>query len=322
MIGLGLRQVQETLNRKADEVQHEFVNISNSLEDIGRQLVDVRGGDTAALRAEQQALRDRQAQIAEEVNLWRERARQVTQQHGQTSLRAYLEELATLPEPQIQASAKHALYLLDAPEEELARLGEAQGAVKVTTAAGRLLTRARSPYDLGGSDPAQRRKAAIEYANRPGVGQDEDALAEIEAATHDADPPVAELATLTAMQIHRFRAMRLAQLDAAHASVKRLAAMDHPDVVRILVEILDHPRTGYEGEGEAAVEKDNGASRMTALLRLVKWHTEEARQALRARQFDQDPAIVQAAARALELFPGDWKGPLKTPGTGDPGRAD
>jgi hypothetical protein len=40
-----------------------------------------------------------------------------------------------------------------------------------------------------------------------------------------------------------------------------------------------------------------------------------------ARAAHQDPAIVQAAARALELFPSEWRGPLKTPGTGDPGRA-
>jgi hypothetical protein len=53
---------------------------------------------------------------------------------------------------------------------------------------------------------------------------------------------------------------------------------------------------------------------MVALLRLVEWHTAEAQAALRGRKFDRDSAIVKAAAKALELFPGDWAGPLRTTG--------
>jgi hypothetical protein len=62
------------------------------------------------------------------------------------------------------------------------------------------------------------------------------------------------------------------------------------------------------------VDADNGRSRLVALLRLVEWHTADAQAALRGRKFDRDPAIVRAAAKALELFPGDWSGPLKTTG--------
>jgi hypothetical protein len=50
---------------------------------------------------------------------------------------------------------------------------------------------------------------------------------------------------------------------------------------------------------------------MVALLRLVEWHTSEAQSALRGMRFDRDPHIVKTAEKALALFPGDWKGPLK-----------
>lgn len=310
MIGLGLRHLQDALNKKADAVQHEFVSLSQTLEDVGRQIVELRGGDTKALRAEQAALRERQQVLAEEVNLWRERARGVTSQRGQGSLRAYIEELLRLVDPGVQAAAKHALYLMDAPEEELARLAEESARPKETTAAGRLMARARSPYDLGGDDPAARKRAAIEFANRPGTAQDDGVLAEIEAAMQDPDPRVQELATLAAIQLHRFRAIRLAELELAHASVKWLAALQHHEAVPVLIEILEKPRTGFVEQAGATVEMDNGTSRMVALLRLVEWHTAEVQKALRALQFDRDPKLVQAAERALQLFPGDWRGPL------------
>jgi hypothetical protein len=39
-----------------------------------------------------------------------------------------------------------------------------------------------------------------------------------------------------------------------------------------------------------------------------------AQQSVRGRLFDRDEHIVKAARRALELFPGDWSGPLKGSG--------
>lgn len=310
VIGLGLRAVQDALNKKADSIQHEFVSLSQTLDDIGRQIVELRGGDTAALRAEQASARERQEQLAEEVNLWRQRGRDVTQQKSQTALRAYLEELATLNEPAIQTAAKHAQFLLDAPEEELDRLAQSADRARETTPAGRLLARARSAYDLGVDDPVARKRGAVEFANRQGMAQDDLALAEIEAGIQDEDPRVRDIAVLTAIQIHRFRATRVADLELSHASVKRLAAMDHAEVVPILIEILEKPRTGFVDQGGVSVESDNGASRMLALLRLVEWHSADVQKTFRALQFDQDPKIVQAAAHALELFPDPWKGPL------------
>ncbi|MEW6569350.1 MAG: OmpH family outer membrane protein [Chloroflexota bacterium] len=316
MIGLGLRQLQEALNRKADGIQREFVRLSDRLQQIGQKLLEVRGDERERLRAEQEALRARQQQIADEVNLWRDRARAVLGQRGIDALRAYIQELVALDDPEFKSAAQHALYMLDAPEEELAALAE-QANVKpeAKTPAARLLERARTEYDLRGVDSAPRHRAAIEFANRSGMAQDLEAIAEIERHLGDPDPLVREVVVLTVIQLHRFRAMRLADLDVSHRSVQRLAQINHQAVVPVLVEILEKPRTGFVNTDQGPVEADNGRSRMVALLRLVEWHTAEAQAALRARLFDLDPAIVKAANKALELFPGDWSGPLKMTGS-------
>ncbi len=50
---------------------------------------------------------------------------------------------------------------------------------------------------------------------------------------------------------------------------------------------------------------------MVALLRLVELHTPEAKAAVHGRQTDRNKEIATAARKALDLFPGPWKGPLK-----------
>lgn len=310
MLGLGLRQVQDAINRKADEIQHEFVAVSEQLEVLGHKILEVRGEDRAQLRAEQESLRAKQALLAQEVNDWRDRARSVTQQRGESGTRAYLEQLKTIEDPVIAFTAKQALEMLDAPEEALARLQSDQDGTTQTPAA-RLLKRARAEYDLRGSDPAPRQRAAAEFANRRGMAQDDAALAELEAALEDPDPLVKEIAMLTCLQVYRFRALQLAELDRAHEAVQRMAGLQHRAAVPALIDVLSQPRTGYlQGQG-GLVESDNGKSRMVALLRLVEWHTPDAQAAIRGLQFDRDHHLVKAAEKSLELFPGDWKGPLK-----------
>lgn len=315
MIGLGLRQLQEALNRKADGIQREFVRISDRLQQISQKLLEVRGEERERLRAEQDTLRGRQKEIADEVNLWRERARAVLSQRGTESLRAYIQELLGLDDPEFKAAATQALYLLDASEEELAELAEkANIKPEAKTPPARLIERARTEYDLRGVDSAPRLRAAVEFANRPGMAQDLAAIAEVESHVNDPDPMVREVAVLTTIQLHRFRSIRLADLDVAHQSVQKLAQINHLAVIPPLVEILENPRTGFVNTENGPVEADNGRSRMVALLRLVEWHSAEAQAALRARKFDRDPAIVKAAGKALELFPGEWAGPLRATG--------
>jgi hypothetical protein len=101
----------------------------------------------------------------------------------------------------------------------------------------------------------------------------------------------------------------------SYASVQKLASLNNLAAVPVLIEVLENPRTGYvKGEDGAMEEATNHRSRMVALLRLIEWHTPDAKLAVYKVKFDQDPDIVKAAERALELFPEDWGGPLR--GTG------
>ena len=314
MFALGLRQLQQALDQKANQVQHEFILASEQLEEVGRKLLEPIPEDRERLREQQRALRARQKALADEVNTWRERARAVRSQPGAASLRTYLNELLTLDDPLLIPAIQHSLYLLDAPEEELAKLAEQETPSAITTPAGRLIQRSRTEFDLRGSDAGARQRAAIEFANRPGLAQQDEVIAEIEVAIEDPDPLVRETALLTMIQLHRFRSMRSADLDQAHASVQKLASLNHVTAIPSLIEILEKPRTGFVQSEEGTQEADNNRSRMVALLRLIEWHTPEAKTAVHKLQFERDPNLVKTARRALELFPEAWSGPLKATG--------
>lgn len=315
MFAMGLRQVQQALDRKADQVQHEFVGLSTELENLAHKLLEAPEEQRAQIREQQQALRDRQHHLAEEVNMWRDRARQVRSQPGEHALRGYLDDLRQLDDPLLNPAVDHALYLMDAPEEELEKLmSQQEDSTAVTTPAGRLLQRARTEFDLRGADAGARQRAAVEFANRSGVAQQDEVIEEIEAALEDADPMVKEVAVLTTIQLHRFRAMRSADLDKAHVSVQRLANLNHVAVIPVLIEVLEKSRTGYVSGKDGTIETDNGRARMVALLRLIEWHTSEAKMAVHKIQFDRDEDLVKTAKRALELFPDDWSAPLRPTG--------
>jgi hypothetical protein len=272
--------------------------------------MEVAQEDRAPLRAEQESLRARQASLAEEINTWRERARGVTHQRGETSLKAYLEELKTLGDTMITFAVDHALFAMENPEEARAAIEAGRGSGPMTPAA-RLIQRARSEYDMRGGDPAPRQRAAVEFANRPGMGQDDHPLEEFTAAMTDPDPMVREVATYTVVQLLRFRAIRLADLDKSHEAVQQLVQIQDPAVIPALIEVMSNPRTGFVQTDEGPKEATNNNSRMAALLRLVEWHTADAQNALRNMRFDRDSHIVSAAQKALEVFPGKWEGPLK-----------
>jgi len=315
VIGLGLRQVQKALDSKADTVQREFIAAGDELDEIGRQLLEASPAQAEPLRGKQRLLRDRQHDLAVEVNEWRDRARAVRSQPGQHTLREYLKGLLQVDDPLLTPSVKHAIYLLDAPEEELEKLLQQEQPTEVATPAGRLIQRARTDFDMRRSDVGARERAAIEFANRQGIAQQDDTVKEIEAAIDDPDPMVKETAVLTVIQLHKFRCMRMADLDMAYKSVQVLASLNHLAAVPVLVEVLENPRTGFtKAEDGGMVEANNHRARMIALLRLIEWHTPPAKLAVHKVQSDQNPDIVKTARRALELFPGEWSGPLR--GTG------
>ena len=311
MIGQELRQLQTVLNRKADAVQREFVAVSEKLRQLERAILESAAADRAPLVAEQDALHVTQEALAGEINLWRDRARDILRQPEGGALDAYLRQLLADADPTVRPAVERVLYLLNAPEDELAQVAQGQTESRPETPVGRLIQRARVEYDLRRDDPAPRRQAEFEFANRAGMAQNDEALAELEAALAnadaDADPPVQEMVTLTVIQIHRFRATHLGDLDAAHASVHRLTRLKHDAVLPVLAEILATPRTGFIQRKGEMVEGNNLNSRLAALACLVEWHTPETLAAVQARQHDREPQIAQMAVRALELFPGEWK---------------
>lgn len=304
MIGQELRQLQEALHRQADNVQREFVTLGEQLKVISRQLGE-RDSDKTALAAEQATLRDRQQTLAGDINQWRDRARALLQQRSDDALRDYLTTLRDVSEPPLRPQVEHALFLLNATEEELAQLAQKAAPTQSTTAAGRLLERARTEFDLRGTDPAARQRAASEFANRPQMAQDDAIVAELEAALEATDPTVREVAALTVIQLHRFRALRMADLDKVQASVERLTQINHPAVIPTLVALLENARSGF---AEVGGDVSNRRSRLLVLERLAAWHTAEARRAIQARQQDRDFHIAEAARRALEENPGEWAG--------------
>ena len=310
-IGVGLRQVQEALDLKASTVQREFIELSDELDELGRQIIEAPDEQKPELRQRQKDLRARQVEIAEEVNEWRTLARRVTQQPGADSLRSFLTELLELDDERVQIAAKNSLHLLDLPPEERP-LMEEEVVEKAQTPAGRLLERARMEYDLRSSDPGIRQREAVTFANQAGIATDDAVLEEITVALEDPDPLVRELAVYTTIQILRFRAMRVADLNVAHDAVQQLAKVNDLAVVPVLIEVVENPRTGYIEGPTGPEESSNSRSRMVALLRLVEWHTPEAQKTMRAMKFDQDPHIVKAADRALSLFPEPWNGTLPT----------
>lgn len=317
MLGLGLRQLQEALNRKADEIQHEFLRLSEVLDKNSAELMELEGDARQALREEQKKLRERRMQVADEINVWRERARSVTQTGGDTSLRDLLVELKALDEPTIAAEIERVEFILEKPQQAQDEFDMAFDDDQEETPAARLITRGLTEYNLRLTDSTGRERAALEFANRPGISQDDEVLAELEASADHPDPMVEELVRLTLLQMYRFRALRFADLDMAHQAVQELARMKAREVVPVLSEIVKTPRTGYTaGLGDQeAVETTNTRSRMVALLRLVEWHTPEAQAAIRSVQFDKEAEISRAAKRALEVFPGQWTGTIKRPQT-------
>ena len=313
MFAQSLRRLQETLNHKAEVYQREFIAISEQLRPYPRRITDeVNPEAREKLITEMNNLQEQQRTLADLVNVWRDRARETLRQSGDEALRAYLAELKGTEDLFVQEAAERVLFVMDAPEEELAKLAAevAPRDVAPTTPVGRLIERAGKEFDLRGVDPRPRRAAAIEFANRPGMIKDDEALAELEASLNHPDPLTREIIIQTLIQLHRIRAMRLAELDIAHNSVKRLRQIEDPSVVPVFIEILQNPRNGYvAGDDGQSVQTDNDRSRRVALGGLVEWHTPEAQRAVQQCQYDRDPQIVKLAAVALELYPGEWKGP-------------
>ncbi len=156
------------------------------------------------------------------------------------------------------------------------------------------------------TDPDARLRTAVEFANRAGMAQDDDAIQEIEEALKDPDPLVREVAALTAIQLHKFRALRIADLDVAHRSTQKLAQIKFPAASRPGRDSRE-TCTGFVTTEAGSEERDNARSRMVALLRLVEWHTGEAQKALRAAAVRSRPEYRQGRGTCPGSFPAEWR---------------
>lgn len=158
-----------------------------------------------------------------------------------------------------------------------------------------------------GQDPSPRRLAAFEFANRTGVAQNPQVLAQLETLVNDPDPLVSEMMLLTLIQIHRFRALRLGDLDIGHNAVVQLTRLTHPAAATVLIEVAATARTGFVQGESGMVEANNDRSREAALARLADWDTPEARAAVQAGQRERERRQAREAARTFESASGPQK---------------
>jgi hypothetical protein len=308
LVILELRELSSVLESKVNAIQREFTQIGDRLAALRRKWSEVEEDERPKIVKEQETLKQKQLLMAEQVNIWRDRIRAIETPSGEQAMLAALEELLGCGDSQVVEAVKRAKELLAMDPEKKAELFSQAAASVSNTPVGRLVQRARTNYDLRNGGPIVRQQAAVEFANRSGVAQDDSILPELESAVASSDPVVADVATRTLVQILRFRAVRAAELDTAQKAVMKLVKIQDPLVVPVLIEILKNPRQGYLLVDGNLQEGSNGASRLQALIALVEWRTKEAQDAIRTRQFDKDPNIVNAAERALEAFPGEWSG--------------
>ena len=91
MLGLALRELQTALHEKADRVQREFVSMSEDLDGIGKKIIEASPEERALLKEEQERLRLKQLGVADEINSWRKRARDVMHLGGEQGTRALID---------------------------------------------------------------------------------------------------------------------------------------------------------------------------------------------------------------------------------------
>lgn len=316
MLGPIVTQLQRLMERKASAVQRSFLKMSQELEDLGNEMMKLSGEEHRTALARQKEIRQEQQNVAENINVWRDFAREAVLQGTEERMREYIGRIKQQADDDLMEELDDLLFLLDNPDEILKRLEEAERKADSGTPVDRLIERAMTVYDMRQESDQARREAAFEFANRQGMMQTEGVLEQLERFTDDDDRFVRETALLTLIQMHRLRAMRLADIRQSHESVKRLTLIKHPAVIPSLIEILENPRKGYLDRDGGVVEVDNVRSRQIALLRLVEWHTPEAQKAIYMRRFDQNSDIVNFVEKALEMFPGEWNGVL--PDRNDP----
>jgi hypothetical protein len=308
LVILELRELAIVLDRKAAAIQREFTSIADNLAILRRKWVEEEETERPRIVKEQEALKDKQMLLADQVNVWRDRIRAIENPSGEKAMLTALEELLGCGDVEVVEAVKRAKQIMAMDPEEKAALFNKAAAATANTPVGRLVQRAQTSYDLRSGGARVRQETAVEFSNRSGMSQDESIIADLEAALEDPDPVVSDVAIRTLVQILRFRAVRAAELDTGQAAVQKLVKIQNPVVIPVLIEILKNPRQGYLLVDGNLQEGSNGPARLLALIALVEFRTKEAQDVIRMRRFDKDPNIANAAERAWEAFPGEWSG--------------
>jgi hypothetical protein len=308
LVILELRELAQILELKVNSVQREFTSIADRLSALRRKWSEVEEPERPAIIKEQEALKEKQLALAEQVNVWRDRLRAIENPAGEQALNKFLDELMGCGDSEVVAAVEKSKRLMAMDPEEKAALFSKTVTAAANTPVGRLVERARSSYDLRNGGPVARQEAAVEFANRSGMSQDDSVVADLEEASQNPDVIIADVAMRTLVQILRFRAIRAAELDTVHQAVQKLVKIKNALVIPVLVEILRTPRQGYVYVNGNLQEGSNGPSRMLALIGLVEWRTKEAQDAIHMRMYDKESDIANAAERALQAFPGEWTG--------------
>jgi hypothetical protein len=308
LVILELRELAIVLDRKAAAIQREFTSIADNLAILRRKWVEEEETERPRIVKEQEALKDKQMLLADQVNVWHDRIRAIENPSGEKAMLTALEELLGCGDVEVVEAVKRAKQIMAMDPEEKAALFNKAAAATANTPVGRLVQRAQTSYDLRSGGARVRQETAVEFSNRSGMSQDESIIADLEAALEDPDPVVSDVAIRTLVQILRFRAVRAAELDTGQAAVQKLVKIQNPVVIPVLIEILKNPRQGYLLVDGNLQEGSNGPARLLALIALVEFRTKEAQDVIRMRRFDKDPNIANAAERALEAFPGEWSG--------------
>ncbi|MGB7537974.1 MAG: hypothetical protein WBM17_05510 [Anaerolineales bacterium] len=308
MVILELRELAIVLDRKVTAIQREFTSIADHLGVLRRKWVEEEETERPRILKEQEALKEKQMVLAEQINVWRDRLRMIENPSGEKTMLNTLEELLGCGDVEVADAVNRAKKILAMSPEEKSALFNKAAAATANTPVGRLVQRAQTSYDLRSGGPRVRQETAVEFSNRSGMAQDDAVLTELEAAMEDPDPVVSDLAIRTLIQILRFRAVRAAELDTGQLAVQRLVKIQNPIVIPVLIEILKNPRQGYILVNGNLQEGSNDSARLLALIALVEFRTKEVQDVLRMRRYDKDPNVANAAERALQAFPGDWSG--------------
>src|SRR5712692_11256168 len=119
MIGQELRQLRQVLNQKADAVQRDFMVASDELNSLTHLLGKAQGPQRESILSQQAALRQKQQALADEINLWRDRAHAVMRQPSDAALLSLLKDVAASGDESVRPAVERVRHLLKLTTAEL-----------------------------------------------------------------------------------------------------------------------------------------------------------------------------------------------------------